>query len=272
MRVATPRSGKAASPRGASLLTVDIGNSETKLGWFARRGKACLAPTRAQHFPTGSRTPGEAVARLLGRGKRRPDGAAMCSVVPAAIRAWRAALRDACEADPLVISGDSDIGIVNHYGEPARLGPDRLVAALAARELYGTPVIIISVGTATVVDAVSRAGEFLGGAIAPGVEASLAALAQRAARLRAVPLERAPCALATNTRAGMIAGAYFGALGQVKELLARARAEMGEQAPAVLTGGHAELVAHDLDGVAGIESALTLVGLRLAWEYRRQRR
>jgi type III pantothenate kinase len=268
------------------LLAVDVGNSQTKLGWF-ENGKL----SGQEHFPAGSRDPAEAIAALTadagirrlgptGRrgGRARPShlkgavparklAASMCSVVPDATPAWRAALREACGAEPLVVAGDTDIGMVNHYADPASLGPDRLVGALAARELHGAPVIVVSLGTATVVDAVSRAGEYLGGAIAPGVETSLAALAQRAARLLPVRFEAAPRAIATDTRAGMIAGAFFGAVGQIRELLAGVRAEMGEDAPAVLTGGRAELVAREVENVAAVEPALTLLGLRLAWEY-----
>jgi len=252
------------------LLAVDVGNSQTKLGWF-ENGKL----SGQEHFPAGSRDPAEAIAALTADAGIRPAGAAlarklaasMCSVVPDATPAWRAALREACGAEPLVVAGDTDVGIVNHYADPASLGPDRLVGALAARELHGAPVIVVSLGTATVVDAVSRAGEYLGGAIAPGVETSLAALAQRAARLLPVRFEAAPRAIATDTRAGMIAGAFFGAVGQIRELLAGVRAEMGEDAPAVLTGGQAELVAREVENVAAVEPALTLIGLRLAWEY-----
>jgi len=244
------------------VLALDLGNSQTKLGWFdpgQLRGEL--------HFPTGARDPAEAIADLLAQAKALPSGAAMCSVIPDAGEAWRGALRQVTGSDPLVVAGDSEIGIANRYDDPAALGPDRLVGALAARELYGAPVIVVSLGTATVVNVVSRAGEFIGGAIAPGVETSLAALAAKAARLLPVQFEVAPRAIAINTRDGMIAGAFFGVVGQVKELLARARAEMGEAAPVVLTGGRAELVAHELDNVAGVEPALTLIGLRLAWEY-----
>ena len=244
------------------LLAVDVGNSQTKLGWFDDEHLG-----RESHFATGSRPAGESVAEFLSQAKVRPAGAAMCSVVPTMTDEWRAALRSALGAEPLVVHGDSDIGIRNRYTEPQSLGPDRLVGALAARELYGAPVVVVSVGTATVVNAVSRDGEFLGGAIAPGIEASLAALTEKAARLFPVEPEAAPRAIATDTRGGMIAGAFFGAVGQVKELLARMRAEMGEDVPAVLTGGWAELVARELSNVTAVEPALTLIGLRLAWDH-----
>ena len=243
------------------LLAVDVGNSQTKLGWF--EGETLRGE---DHFPTGSREPAQAVADLLVAAGARPQAAAMCSVVPDAVEAWRSALHHVAGAEPLVIGGESEIGIVNRYSAPASLGPDRLVGALAARELYGAPVIVVSLGTATVVDAVSRQGEFLGGAIAPGVETSAAAVAEKAARLLPVQFEVAPRAIATETQGAMIAGVFFGVVGQVKELLARVRAEMGEQAPAVLTGGRAELLAHELENVAAVEPALTLIGLRLAWE------
>ena len=245
-----------------ALLTVDVGNSETKLGWFEQ--------DRLQgheHFPAGAREPAEAVTEFVARAGARARAAAMCSVVPEATDAWSTALRDACGAEPLVIAGDSEVGIINRYRESASLGPDRLVGALAARELYGAPVIVVSLGTATVVNAVSPQGEFMGGAIAPGVETSVAALIEKAACLLPVRFEVAPRVIATDTRSAMIAGAFFGAVGQIKELLSRTRAEMGEDAPAVLTGGRAELVARELDSVAGVEPALTLIGLRLAWEY-----
>ena len=251
-----------------SLLAVDVGNSHTKLGWFQDgklRGETRF-PTRGLVAQISNLR--HAVAEFTRGHGARPAAAVMCSVVPRATAGWRRALADVCGAKPLVVSGDSDIGIANHYADPASLGPDRLVAALAARELYGAPVIVVSLGTATVVDAVSRAGEFLGGAIAPGIEISLGALAQRAARLPPVAFEVASRAIATDTRAGMIAGAFFGAVGQVRELLARQRAEMKQDVPAVITGGWGELLAPHLANIAAVEPALTLVGLRLAWEYR----
>jgi type III pantothenate kinase len=246
---------------------VDVGNSQTKLGWF--EDGQLHGPIG---LPSGGAPPAvgcadAAIADLVARLPQPPSGAVMCCVVPQAIEHWRQALRGAVGADALVVSGDSDIGIRNGYRDPAALGPDRLVGALAAREIYGAPVIVVSLGTATVIGVVSPAGEFIGGAIAPGVDASLAALAQQAARLAPVTFARAPKAIATDTRGGMIAGAYFGTVGQVKELLARARAEIGQDVPAVLTGGYAELVAPELSNVAGIEPALNLIGLRLAWEY-----
>jgi type III pantothenate kinase len=246
------------------LLAVDVGNSQTKVGWFEDqqlRGES--------HFATGSRSTGQALAGFLSQGDTHPTAAAMCSVVPTMTDEWRAALRALLGAEPLVVNGDSDIGIRNRYTEPQSLGPDRLVGALAARELHGAPVIAVSLGTATVVNVVSRVGEFIGGAIAPGIEASLAALTEKAARLLPVELEVAPRAIATDTRGAMIAGAFFGAVGQIKELLTRVRREMGEPAPAVLTGGWAELVAPELSNVAAVEPTLTLIGLRLAWEHTR---
>jgi len=244
------------------LLAVDVGNSETKLGWFEAERLG-----GREHFATGSRAPADAVAALLAHLSAPPAAAAMCSGIPDAVAPWQEALTNACGPAPFVVAGDSDIGIINHYGDPATLGPDRLVGALAGRELYGSPIIVVSLGTATVVDAVSREGEYLGGAIAPGVETSAAALAERASRLLPTRPERAPRAIAADTRGGMIAGAFFGAVGQTRELLARVRAEMGEEVPAVLTGGWAEMMAPELDKVAGVEPALTLIGLRLAWQH-----
>jgi len=244
------------------LLAVDVGNSQTKLGWFEDEHLR-----RETQLATGSRPASATVSGFLSQASGRPTAAVMCSVVPAMTEEWRAALGSALGAEPLVVQGDSEIGIRNRYTEPQSLGPDRLVGALAARELYGAPVIAVSLGTATVVNAVSRDGEFLGGAIAPGLEASLAALTETAARLLPVQVEVAPCVIATDTRGAMIAGAFFGAVGQVKELLARMRAEMGEDVPAVLTGGWAELVARDLSNVTAVEPALTLIGLRLAWDH-----
>ena len=244
------------------VLAVDVGNSQTKLGWFEQE------QLREQRdFPTGSIRPADALAGLVPSAPPHAIGAAMCSVVPNLTDEWRRALRATSGSDPLVVTGETDVGMANHYEDPASLGPDRLVGALAARELYGAPVIVVSLGSATVVNAVSRAGEFLGGAIAPGVETSLAALSEKAARLLPVEFEEAPAAIARNTRDAMVAGAYFGAVGQVRELLAQVRAEMGEEAPAVVTGGRATLVARRLDNIVAVEPALNLIGLRLAWEY-----
>jgi len=248
------------------LLALDIGNSSTKLGIFD--GEALTKRVRAETAACTT-THGE-VARWLDDQAipwTHLDAVVLCSVVPAATIAWLREL-DTRGHPPFVITGATPTAITNSYRNPAQLGADRLVTALAAWWLYGKPVatIAINLGTATTVDAVSSAGVFLGGAIVPGVGISLGALAESAVQLPPTEPERADVVLARDTESAICAGAYFGAIGQVKELLARATDELGEPAAIVVTGGFAKLIAPELPEVKAVDPDLTLKGVRLAWE------
>ena len=250
------------------LLALDVGNSNTKLGLFD--GEALTQSRRVETQVCANR---ESLARWIA-GLSLPwtsiQAVALCSVVPTATAAWSSELSDR-GLPPVIISGTTPTAMKNAYHDPAQLGADRLVAALAAWWIYGKPgsVIAINLGTATTVDAVSSQGVFCGGAIAPGVSTSLQGLLASAAQLTSPPLMPVDSTLGLDTPSALQAGAYWGAIGQVKELVSHAIAELGESPAIVVTGGFSSLIGPALPGVKAIDLDLTLKGIRLAWEQSR---
>ena len=149
---------------------------------------------------------------------------------------------------------------------PRELGADRLVNAVAAYEHIGGACIAVDFGTAVNYDVVSRAGEYLGGVIAPGIEISLEALSQRAAALPRIRLEAPASAIGRGTLSAIQSGVVYGYAGQVDGLVARLREELGEEAPAIATGGFAAVIAPHCDQIDEVDDLLTLTGLRIIWE------
>lgn len=166
---------------------------------------------------------------------------------------------------PLFVTFRTPTGITVKNDNPAEVGADRIVNAAAAYHQYGGPVIVVDFGTATTVDAVSAAGEYLGGAIAPGVGISISALFREAAMLPRVELARPAAAIGRNTVAGMQSGFVFGFAGQVDGLVRRIRQELGG-GHVVATGGLAHLIAPECETVNEVDQLLTLTGLRLIFE------
>lgn len=262
-RRARPRPG-----RGGGLLTVDIGNSDTVLGRFD--GAALRGFWR---LTSGRLTADEATFLLeqaMGRGRAtRPRGAVLCSVVPGLTSAWSEALERATGRAPLEVTAETVRGLLPiRYHDPGAVGADRLANALAARALYGTPAIVVDLGTATTFDCVSRAGEYLGGAISPGVGTSAEELFRRAARVPRVELRRPRRALGRTTEESLRAGVLWGAAGQVDTLVRRLAREMEAKPRVIATGGWAKVVAPECETVEAVDEGLTLKGMRILWEER----
>ena len=156
------------------------------------------------------------------------------------------------------------------YDNPAEVGADRIVNALAARELYGAPVVVVDFGTATTFDVVNRKGEYVGGIIAPGILISAEALFAHASRLYRVDVQKPDRLVGSNTAAAMQAGIYYGYLGLVDGILERLRGEMPDLATVVATGGQAELMAAGSRWIERTEPLLTLIGLRRVHELNRR--
>jgi type III pantothenate kinase len=150
------------------------------------------------------------------------------------------------------------------------VGADRIVNAVAAHTLYGGPAIVVDFGTATTFDAVSEEGDYLGGAIAPGNGISLEALFRSASRLPRIDLVRPPSAIGTTTESSMQAGIIYGFAGQVDEVVAKFREELGADAKVIATGGLAGLIATESRTIEIVNPLLTLEGLRLMYERQRK--
>jgi type III pantothenate kinase len=185
-------------------------------------------------------------------------------------------LRQVCEnyfhLQPLFVEPGIKTGMPVLVDNPTELGADRLVNAIAAFERYGGPCIIVDFGTATTFDVVSARGEYLGGAISPGLGISADALFSHAARLGRVDIKRPAKVIGTNTVTHLQSGLYYGYIGLVDGILARMVAELGEQPRVIATGGLARQIAPDSRFIAEIDDMLTLDGLRILFERNRSAR
>ncbi len=253
------------------LLAVDVGNTLIKLALY--RGEVQVAHWYAK--TDRERTPDEYAMlwnQFLGfRGFGFADvsGVAIACVVPSITETLRRLCREYFNHEPLEVGPGIRTGMRILYDNPREVGVDRIVAAIAAYARHGGPSIVVALGTATVFTAVSKEGDFLGGAIVPGVGISVEALVQHAAQLRKVELARPPQIIARSTVAGMQAGVWYGVVGQVEEIVGRMQRELGERAAVVATGGYAEQIGPECRCVDHIDPLLGLEGLRILYERNR---
>jgi type III pantothenate kinase len=221
-------------------------------------------------FTTRPETSDELRLRLdgLARTHRWPHdlGAVVCSVVPALTLPWVAALEALTGRPPVEVNAATAKGLPIRYHDKSAVGADRIANAIAARTLYGTPAIVVDLGTATTFDCVSAQGAYLGGVIAPGVATSADELFRRAARLARVELRRPPRVLGRTTEESLQAGLIYGAAGQVDALVRRLALEMKGTPTVIATGGLARVIAAECETINRVDEALTLKGMRLIWE------
>lgn len=248
-----------------TLLAIDVGNTNTVLGLF--EGDEL---TRSWRIKTDARSTAdemELVFRGLLAGQPAVSGIALCSSVPAVLREMRAML-DQYHSDipTVIVEPGTKTGVSVITDNPKEVGTDRIVNTIAAFHLYGGPSIVVDFGTSTNLDVVSAKGEFLGGALAPGIEISLDALAQRAAQLRKVELVRPRSAIGKNTVEALQSGALDGFAGQVDGLVRRISDELGGVSAVIATGGLAPIVVPESETITHHDPDLTLVGLRLVFE------
>ena len=248
-----------------TLLAIDVGNTNTVLGLF--EGDVL---TRSWRIKTDARSTAdeiELVFRGLLDGAPDVTGIALCSTVPAVLREMREMLSEYYTDVPTVIvEPGTKTGVPVLTDNPKEVGTDRIVNTIAAFHLYGGPSIVVDFGTSTNLDVVSGKGEFLGGALAPGIEISLDALAQRAAQLRKVELVRPRSVIGKNTVEALQSGALYGFAGQVDGLVRRITDELGGVTAVIATGGLAPIVVAESETITHHDPDLTLVGLRLVFE------
>ena len=253
------------------LLAVDVGNTQTVLGVFD--GERLVEHWRVA---TESERTGDELAALVVRllelrdlGLEDVTGLCLASAVPALTRAYQQLADDYAQAPLLVVGPGTKTGIPILYDDPREVGPDRIVNALAARERYGAPCIVVDFGTSTNFDIVSAGGEYVGGVLAPGVEVSMDALFARAARLVKVDFAPPPSVIGKTTVGGLQSGLVYGFAGQVDGIVGRIRGELGDTAPVIATGGLADLIAPYSETIERVDPLLTLEGLRLVWDLNR---
>lgn len=247
------------------LLAVDVGNTNTVLGLF--EGHALVHSWRITTHPRA--TADEIWLAFRGLLTEAPDitGVALCSTVPSVLREMRTMLARYYDHVPTVIvEPGTRTGVPLLTDNPKEVGADRIVNTLAAHHLFGGPAIVVDFGTSTNLDVVSERGEFLGGALAPGIEISLDALTSRAAQLRKVELTRPRSVIGKNTVEALQSGALYGFAGQVDGLVERITAELGGRVAAVIaTGGLAPIVVAEARTITHHEPDLTLIGLDLVF-------
>jgi type III pantothenate kinase len=254
------------------LLCVDVGNTQIALGVYDDGLDTVVRPplVRDWRMRTDRRMTADeldvALRSLLG--SYRPTGIAALSTVPSLLRELRMLLDRRPELPHVVVGPGVRTGVPLLVDNPREVGADRVVNTLAAHRLYGTACVVVDFGTSTNIDVVSAKGEFLGGVLAPGIEVSLEALANRAAALSAVEIVRPRSVIGKNTVECLQSGVLYGFAGQVDGLVRRILAELGPKAGPVTvigTGGLAPLMTEVSETIGEYVPDLTLLGLRLAY-------
>lgn len=256
------------------LLCVDIGNTNITLGLYEGQ----QAGPRWRLATTHERMPDEFGVQLLGLlahaglTAAQVDCAVIASVVPPLTERWVQVSERYLDCQAMVVNAQTRTGVTIRIDNPASLGADRIVDAAAAQQLYGGPACIVDFGTATTFDAINAAGDYLGGAIAPGIGIAAEALAQRTAQLPRVEIAAPPAAIGRNTVHAMQSGLLYGYIGLVEGMVSRFRVELGPEMKVIATGGLAEVIARHTDSIEVIAPWLTLDGLKIIYALNQDRK
>lgn len=250
------------------LLTVDIGNTQTAMGFFD--GEELVAhwvfTTRAQD------TADELQFSLEGQFDLHDIDPMLCSdvviasVVPALTENWARVARRVTNKEPIIVGPGIKTGLSMHYDNPPEIGADRVADAIAAIKLLGAPVIVVDLGTTTNIEAIDEQGRFMGGIIAPGMGTGANSMFEHAARLPQVDIAEPAHAIGTNTIDAMRSGIVFGEVSRIDGLVRRIFAELGYETPVIATGGFSGLISDLSETITLREPRLTLFGLQQIYE------
>jgi type III pantothenate kinase len=250
------------------LLAIDVGNTNTVLGLYDGERLAAQWRIATDH----ARMPDEyavLLRSLFSHSEKSPDsvrGIVLASVVPPLTGTFVEMSERYWGQRPLVVDAGVHTGVRIRYDSPRDVGADRVVNAVATYRLYGGPACVVDFGTGTTFDAISPEGDYLGGAIAPGINIAAEALFTHTAKLRRIDIVRPPQAIGTNTAHAMQSGLLFGYVGLVEGMVSRFRRELGPGMTTIATGGLASLIAEETDVIELVDQELTLKGLRIIWE------
>jgi type III pantothenate kinase len=250
------------------LLCIDVGNTQTVLGIFKGR----KITSRWRVHSDRDRTADEyihLIRDLLNNDKvdeSRLKGVSISCVVPTAIQALIDMAHSAFRIEPLVVGPGIRTGMPILYDNPKEVGADRIANAVAAYERTGRELVVIDFGTAITFDVVSKAGEYVGGVIFPGIQISLDALFMKASKLPRVELERPPSVVGKDTISSIQSGIVFGYASMVDSVVEKISAEMGMDPHITATGGLAQVIAGESNTISEVLPDLTLEGLKILWE------
>ena len=250
------------------FLAIDVGNTQSTLGLFDDEGQLAKGWRMTSNASdTSDMLHARLFSYFLKDGYELADvsAAAVASVVPALTRAWWRCLGDLLGRSPLLVNATHDYGMPIDMPNPRTVGADRIANAIAARNAYGSPVIVVDFGTATNIDVVDDRGAYRGGAISPGLMLSANALFSKAAKLASIPVEAPEHALGDTTETAMQSGLVIGAAAQAEGLVSRMKALGIEQAKVIGTGGLARTVGRATDLFDAVDPTLTLRGIREIW-------
>jgi type III pantothenate kinase len=250
------------------LLTIDIGNTNITLGLYDGEALGPRWRLATDHSRMSDEYGIMLIALFQHAGVAPADvhGIALASVVPPLTSTFQQACEKYLGRLPFVVDAGVKTGVRVKYDDPKGVGADRVVDAAAAQKLYGGPACVVDLGTGTTFDAISAEGDYLGGAIAPGLGIAAEALFQRTAKLPKVDLVRPPAAIGRNTVHAIQSGLIFGYVGLVEGMVARFRAELGPAMKVIGTGGLASVLAMETQVFDVIAPWLTLDGLKIVWE------
>jgi type III pantothenate kinase len=256
------------------LLAIDVGNTNIALALYD--GEKLVADWRTStHIDRTADEVGVELTQLFalrGREVREVSGVVIASVVPTLNPAMIEACRQYLAQEPVVVGPGAKTGVKVLYENPKDVGADRIANALAAHRKYGGPAVVIDFGTAVTYDAISKDGEYLGGAISPGIEISLDALVAHTAMLRRVEPVAPDSVIGRNTVNAIQAGLMWGFVGQVEGMVKRMKDELGGTATVIATGGQAAILNGLTNVIDAVDPLLTLEGLRLIYVQNRQDR
>ena len=250
------------------LLAIDIGNTSITLGVYQgdKLGQRWRISTNHHRMPDEY---GLQINNLLKHKELEINditGICLASVVPPLTGTFLQVCREYLKQDPLVVDAGIKTGVKIMYEPPRSVGADRIVDAAAVQHLYGGPACVVDFGTGTTFNAISEEGDYLGGAIAPGIGIAAEALFDRAAKLPPVDLNTPPSVIGKNTPHAMQSGLIFGYVGLVEGMVTRFKKELGPEMKVIATGGYTEIIARETHMIDIIAPSLTLDGLRIIWD------